>query len=155
MIRILFVCHGNICRSVMAEYILKKRVKDNGLSDEIVVDSAATSMEEIGNTIYPPAEKTLKAHAIPIGSHRARQITKKDYQQFDMIIVMDSANKRNVLRIVGEDPEGKIHHISEYASFSGDVQDPWYTGEFETVYRQINDGCEGLLWSIRRIMRDF
>ena len=138
----------------MAEFILKKRVKDNGLSDEIYVDSAATSMEEVGNPIYPPAEKMLKMHAIPMTVRRARQITKKDYQQFDLIIAMDSANIRNLKRMLGDDPDGKIHLISEYASFSGDVQDPWYTGDFETVYRQINDGCEGLLWSLRRIMRD-
>ena len=139
----------------MAEYILKKRVKDNGLSDEIFVDSAATSAEEIGNPIYPPAEKMLKSRAIPIGNHRARQVTRDDYQQFDLIIIMDSENLRSLTRIFGKDPEGKIRRISDYASFSGDVQDPWYTGDFDTVYRQINDGCEGLLWSLRRIMRDF
>ncbi|MBQ9909994.1 MAG: low molecular weight phosphotyrosine protein phosphatase [Lachnospiraceae bacterium] len=154
MIRILFICHGNICRSVMAEYILKKRVRDNSLSDEIFVDSAATSAEEIGNPIYPPAEKTLKSHAIPIGSHRARQVVRADYPQYDMIIAMDRENVRNLQRIFGSDPGGKIRLISEYASFSGEVEDPWYTGNFEKVYRQINDGCEGLMWSLRRIMRE-
>ncbi|MBP5224832.1 MAG: low molecular weight phosphotyrosine protein phosphatase [Lachnospiraceae bacterium] len=154
MIRILFICHGNICRSPMAEYILKKRVCDSGLSDEILADSAATSTEEIGNPVYPPAEKTLKAHAIPCPVRRARQVVKEDYQQFDMIIAMDRANVRNLNRIFGGDPEGKIRLISEYASFSGDVEDPWYTGAFETVYRQLCDGCEGLMRALRRRMRE-
>lgn len=133
MRRILFVCHGNICRSVMAEYILKNKTSD------IYCESAATSNEEIGNDIYPPAKRCLDRHNIKYDRHYARRVTSKDYDDFDEIYVMDRNNMRNILRIV-DDPKHKIQMLCDY-----DIEDPWYTDNFELVYEQINEGIDKLL----------
>lgn len=133
MRKVLFVCHGNICRSVMAEYILKNKCSD------IYCESAATSTEEIGNDIYPPAKRCLDFHNIKYDRHHARRVTKEDYDKFDEIYVMDSNNMRNILRIL-EDKDNKIKKLC-----SCDIEDPWYTGDFETVYTQINEGIDNIL----------
>ena len=148
MIRILFVCHGNICRSVIAEYLLKDMVRQAGLEKEFYIESAATSTEEIGCPVYPPARRILNEHGIECTGHRARQITRRDYDRFDLIVGMDYRNIRNMELTFSGDPEHKIHLLSEYGSFSGEVEDPWYTGNFEKVYDQIKDGLEGLLQSV-------
>ena len=137
MTRILFICHGNICRSVMAEYIFKNMVHE---SDEYYIESAAVSREELGNDIYPPAKAALKAHGVPFGKHSARQINKNDYDRFDKIYVMDESNMRRTLNIFGSDSEGKIKMLLERG-----ISDPWYTGEFESTYNDIVEGCEKIL----------
>ena len=146
MIRILFVCHGNICRSPMGEFILKDLVAREGLSEQFHIESAATSTEEIGNPVYPPARRKLAQHGISCAGKTARQLTAADYSRFDMLLGMDRANIRNMCRICGGDPEGKIHLMMDYAGRSGqEVADPWYTGDFETTWRDVLDGCQGLL----------
>jgi len=138
-IRVLFVCHGNICRSVMAEYMFKKMVHDLGLEDHYEIASAATSTEEIGCDIYPPAKRKLKEHGIPFDRHYARQVTKKDYQYYDKLICMDSNNMYNIHRMM-EDKDKKISMLLERS-----VADPWYTGDFETTYRDILEGLKKLV----------
>ena len=145
MISILFICHGNICRSAMAEYIMKEMVKKAGREKEFLIESAATSTEEIGNPVYPPARRVLNSHGIRCDGHAARQITRADYDRFDLLIGMDRWNIRNMERVFHGDPEKKIHLMSEFGHFSGEVDDPWYTGRFEEVYGQLEDGCSGLL----------
>ena len=148
MIRILFVCHGNICRSPMAEFILKDMVKKRHIEDDFVIASCATSTEEIyggiGNPVYPPAKEQLRLHGISCEGKRAVQLKKSDYGKYDLIIGMDSMNIRNMHRILGGDPEGKIHLLKDYTT-GGEVSDPWYSGDFETVYREIYEGCEAIL----------
>ena len=146
-IRILFVCHGNICRSAIAEYLMKDMLQKQGLRDRFYVESAATSTEELGCPVYPPARRVLNAHGIDCRGHAARQIVQGDYGRFDLLIGMDERNIWNMKRAFDGDPEGKIHLLSEYAHFSGEVEDPWYTGRFEKVYDQIQDGLEGILAS--------
>ena len=146
-IRILFVCHGNICRSAIAEYLMKDMIGKRGLRECFYVESAATSTEELGCPVYPPARRVLNAHGIDCRGHAARQIVRGDYSRFDLLIGMDERNIWNMKRAFGGDPEGKIHLLSEYAHFSGEVEDPWYTGRFEKVYDQIQDGLEGILAS--------
>ena len=146
MIRILFVCHGNICRSPMAEFILKALVKARGLEGQYHIESAAVSTEEIGNPVYPPAKRCLTQHGIPFdGGKRARQVTRADYGRFDRIIVMDASNLRWIRRIIPEDPEGKIHLMMSYTGMGRDVADPWYTGDFEEAFQDILEGCEAML----------
>ena len=146
MKKILFVCHGNICRSPMAEFVMKDLVKKAGLEQKFHIASAATSTEELGNPVYPPARRELAAHGIGCAGHAARQLTPADYAAYDLLIGMDRANLRNMRRICGGDPEGKIHLILEYAGRSGqEVADPWYTGDFETTWRDVLAGCRGLL----------
>ena len=145
MIKILFICHGNICRSPMAEFVMKDLVEKAGLSDKFQIESAATSTEELGNPVYPPARRKLKEHGIDCSGKTARQITKADYAKFDLLIGMDSANIRNMTRICGGDPDGKIHLLLEYAGRPGDVADPWYTRDFDAAWRDIEAGCKGLL----------
>ena len=146
MKKILFVCHGNICRSPMAEFVMKDLVKKAGLEQKFHIESAATSTEEIGNPVYPPARRELAAHGIGCAGHAARQLTRADYAAYDLLIGMDRANLRNMRRICGGDPEGKIHLILEYAGRSGqEVADPWYTGDFEATWRDVLAGCRGLL----------
>ena len=145
MIKILFICHGNICRSPMAECILKKLVKDAGREKEFYIDSAATSYEEYQNPIYSAARDILQRHDIPVAKHYARVIEKKDYAAFDLIIGMEQINIRNMLRIFGGDPEGKIHLLMDFTETPGEVDDPWYSRRFEEVYQQIYRGCRGLL----------
>lgn len=145
MTRILFVCHGNICRSPMAEFIMKDLVQKAGLEDQFHIASAATSAEEIGNPVYPPARRKLAEHSISCAGKTSRQLTKADYDPYDLLIGMDSENLRNMRRICGGDRDGKIRLLMEYTDRPGDVADPWYTGDFETTWRDVLAGCSGLL----------
>ena len=145
MKKILFVCHGNICRSPMAEFVMKKLVCERGIADQFEIASAATSTEEIGNGVYPPVRQLLKTHGIDCAGKTARQLTKKDYSAYDLLIGMDSANFRNMHRICGGDPDGKIRLLLDYTDRPGNVADPWYTGDFESTWRDINEGCRGIL----------
>ena len=137
MIRILFVCHGNICRSPMAEFVMKELVRRAGRQDEIYVESAAVSTEEIGNPVYPPARRILELHGIPVERHAARQMTKADYAAFDLIVGMDRRNLAGMRRIAGGDPEGKLRLLLDYADRPGDVADPWYTGRFDETWDDV------------------
>lgn len=148
MKRIMFVCHGNICRSPMAEFIFKNMLEENGLSRGFFVASSATSSEEIswngvGNPVYPPARAELKRHGIDCTGKRAVRLTREDYEEYDLFIGMDSSNIRNMHRIFGSDPQGKIRKMMDYTS-RGDVADPWYSDRFDIAYRDIFDGCKGL-----------
>ena len=145
MKRILFVCHGNICRSPMAEFVMKDLAAKAGMADAFQIDSAATSREEIGCPVYPPARRKLAEHGIACGGHAARQMTRHDYDSYDLLIGMDSANLRNMRRICGGDPDGKLHLLLDYTGHPGDVADPWYTGDFEATWRDVLAGCMGLL----------
>ncbi len=145
MIKILFICTGNICRSPMAEYIFKKMLSERNLSDRFEVSSAATSREEIGNGVYPPAKRKLNSVGISCDGHHARQVTKSDYDYYDYLIVMEQYNIRNLLRIIGSDSSHKVHKLLEFAGSNADIDDPWYTGDFETAYREIVEGLEGFL----------
>ena len=147
--KIMFVCHGNICRSPMAEFIFRDMVRRMKLSDEFSVSSSATSTEEIwgdiGNPVYPPAKAELLKHGITCEGKRAVQLKKSDYDKYDLFVGMDSMNIRNMNRILGGDPEFKIRKLMEFTDRGGDVADPWYSGRFDVAYRDIYDGCEGLL----------
>ena len=145
MIKILFICHGNICRSPMAEFILKYLVEERGLSSEFYIASAATSTEEIGSRVHHGTAAILDRLGIDYSEKRARQMTCKDYQEYDMLIGMDDWNMRNMSRIAGGDPEGKLHLLRDFTDRPGEVADPWYTRNFEVTYRDVMDGCEGLL----------
>lgn len=150
MTRICFCCHGNICRSVSAEYILQEMVNQAHVADTFFIDSAATSMEEIGNSIYPPMERALRKKGIPIGNHRARQLRRSDYGKFDLIIGMDEENMYYMHRILGDDLENKIHYLMEYTDRPNHkIDDPWYTREFDLCAEEITEGCRGLLEHIR------
>lgn len=144
MIKVLFVCHGNICRSAMAENVFRELLRERGI-DWVSVDSAATSREEIGNPIYPPARAKLEQEGIPVCDHRARQLTKKDYRVFDWLIGMDAANMRNMAKLCGGDPEGKMHLFLALAGENREIADPWYTGNFEQTFNDVARGCEALL----------
>ena len=143
--RILFVCHGNICRSPMAEFVMKDLVKKAGVAQQFLIESAATSTEEIGNSVYPPARRKLAEHGISCQGKTARQMTRLDYGRYDLLIGMDSWNIRNMRAISGGDPEGKIRMLMDYTNRPGDVADPWYTGDFEATWRDVLEGCEALL----------
>ena len=145
MTKILFVCHGNICRSVMAECIFAHKARKRGISAEFAVSSAATSREEVGNPIYPPAARKLREKGVPLLPHRARQMTAADYEQYDLLIGMEECNLRNMRRITLGDPQGKMRRLLDFTARPGDVDDPWYTGDFETAWRDIDAGCEALL----------
>ena len=148
MKKILFVCHGNICRSPMAEFVMKDLVQKAGLSDHFYIESAATSTEEIGNEVYPPAKRKLAEHGISCKGKTARQMTRSDYQRFDLLIGMDDWNIRNMIRIAGGDPEGKIRKLLDYTARKGNVADPWYTGDFDATWRDVTEGCHELLKSV-------
>lgn len=150
MTKILFVCHGNICRSPMAEFVMKKLVRDRGLGRDFEIASAATSREEIGNPVYPPARRKLSEHGISCSGKTAVQITSADYRRYDCIILMDSNNRRNLRRIIPDDPEGKVHMLMDFTDRPRDVADPWYTGDFERTWQDISDGCAALLEHILR-----
>ena len=158
MTKILFVCHGNICRSPMAEFCLKDMAARQGAAGRFEIESAATSREELGNPVYPPARRKLLSAGIGtpdnelgVSRKRSRLLTKADYGRFDLIICMERYNVRNALRILGSDPEGKIHLLMEYADGADageaprDVADPWYTGDFDEAWQDVRAGCEGLL----------
>ena len=145
MKKLLFVCHGNICRSPMAEFVMKTLVQEQGLSYCYEIASAATSTEEIGNPVYPPARRMLAAHGISCAGKTARQMTKQDYTYYDLLIGMDHANLRNMRRICGGDPDGKLHLLLDYTSRPGEVADPWYTDDFQATWEDVTEGCQGLL----------
>jgi len=145
MTRVLFVCHGNICRSPMAEFVMKDMVEKAGLAREIRVASAATTTEEIGNPVYPPARGKLAEHGISCEGKTTRQMCWPDYERFDLIIGMDQENLYDMRRICQGDPEGKIHLLMDFTDRPGDVADPWYTRDFEATWRDVEDGCRGLL----------
>ena len=147
MIKILFVCHGNICRSPMAEFVMKDLVKKEGREKEFLIESAATSTEEIGNPVHRGTRQKLAQFNISVSGKIARQMTKKDYEEFDYIIAMDSFNTRNIARIV-EDKDGKVSKLLNFAGEKGDIADPWYTGNFDETYDDILRGCKGLLKSL-------
>lgn len=145
MTKILFVCHGNICRSPMAEFVMKDLVKKAGQAEQFEIASAATSTEEIGNPVYPPARRKLAEHGISCQGHAARQLQRADYNRYDLIIGMDRANLCNMLRICGGDPEGKLSLLMDHTAHGGEVADPWYTGDFEATWQDVNLGCRALL----------
>ena len=146
MIRILFICHGNICRSAAAEMIMRDLVRQAGLEKRICADSAAATTEEIGNDIYPPMKRTLLAHGVPCAAHAARQLTRADGARYDLLIGMDRENLRDMRRILGPEAEGKIRMLMEFAGFpQREVSDPWYTRDFERAYQDVLAGCRALL----------
>ena len=145
MTRILFLCHGNICRSPMAEFVMKDIVKKAGLETQFHIESSATSTEEIGNPVYPPARRKLAEHGISCAGKTARQLTRSDYDRYDLLIGMDRANLRNMQRICGGDSGGKMHLLLDYTGHPGDVADPWYTDDFEATWQDVLEGCTSLL----------
>lgn len=144
MHRILFICHGNICRSTMAQFVFEELVRRAGLEGEFTIDSAATSREEIGNPPHRGTVAKLREVGIPVGAHRARQITRNEYENWDLIAYMDRENERGLDRILNGDPNGTCHKLLEFAGSNRDVADPWYTGDFDTTYRDIAEGCSAL-----------
>lgn len=145
MIKVLFVCHGNICRSPMAEFVFSDMVNKKGLADQFHIDSAATSTEETGNGVHYGTRRKLQQEGIPMWDHRAKQMTRKDYDKFDYIIGMDQWNLRNMLRILKNDPDGKVHLLLDYSRHPRDIADPWYTGNFDVTYDDVTEGCRTLL----------
>ena len=145
MLDILFICHGNICRSPLAEFVMKDLTERQGLAGKFQIASAATSREELGNDIHPGTRRVLEREGIPFSSRQARQITQSDYEAYDYIIAMDRANLRNLERLLGGDPEGKFFLFLEFAGEHRDIADPWYTGNFDETYRDIKQGCTALL----------
>ena len=150
MTKILFVCLGNICRSPMAEFVMKDLVRKAGLESQFEIASAATSYEEYGNPVYPPAKRKLAEHGIDCTGKTARPLEKKDYSRYNLLIGMDSSNIRNMLRICGGDPEGKIHLLLEYAGRTDGIADPWYTGNFDATWNAVEEGCTALLQQLLR-----
>lgn len=145
MVRILFVCHGNICRSPMAEFVMKDLVEKRGLSGQFFIESAATSTEEIGNPVHRGTRKILDRLGISCAEKRARQLKRTDYDTFDYLIGMDEANVRNMNRICGGDPETKIYKLLDFTDEPRSISDPWYTGDFEATFHDVRDGCDSLL----------
>ena len=146
--KILFVCHGNICRSPMAEFVFRKIAEERGVSDKFEVASRATNPDELGSPVYPPARRELSRHGISADGKYAVQLTRLDYDRYDLLIGMDNANIRNMHRLFGSDPNGKIRKLMDYTSRPGDVDDPWYSGKFDVTYRDIYDGCQALISSL-------
>ena len=145
MIKILFVCHGNICRSPMAEFVMKDLIAKSGLEERFYVESAAVSAEELGNPVYPPARRELAAHGISCAGKTARQMTRADYERFDYLICMDNSNLRRMEQICGGDPAQKMSLLLDHTTRPGNVADPWYTGDFSATWRDVLDGCAALL----------
>ena len=150
--KIMFVCHGNICRSPMAEFLFRDLAEKRGVAEQFVIASSATSTEEIwngvGNPVYPPARAELEKHGLSCGGKRAVQLKKSDYPNYDLFVGMDSANLRGMLRIFGGDPEGKVRRLMDYTARGGDVADPWYSRRFDVAYRDILEGCTALLQAV-------
>ena len=150
MIHILFICHGNICRSTMTQSVMWDMIVKEGLSSSFHVDSAATSREEIGNGVHYGTKSILREKGVPCIEHYARQMMKSEYSEYDYLIVMDTNNIRNIMRIIGSDPEKKVYKLLEFAGSSRDIADPWYSGDFETTYNDVVEGCRGLLDYIKK-----
>lgn len=145
MIKVLFICHGNICRSTMAQYVLQDMLEKENKSADFYIDSAATSYEEIGNPVHHGTRAKLASEGIYCGDHRARRMTRQDYDDYDFIIGMDTENIRNIMRIIGKDTENKVYKLLAFAGESGDIADPWYTGNFDVTYDDVVRGCRGLI----------
>lgn len=145
MIKIMFVCHGNICRSPMAEFVFNDMVRKRGLADKMLARSSATSTEEIGNDVHRGTRRILDKYGVSYSPREAVQLTRSDYADYHLIVGMDSYNIRNMIRIFGSDPDGKVVRLLDLTSRSGDVADPWYTGDFEATYRDVREGCEALI----------
>ena len=145
MTRILFICHGNICRSTMAQFVMEELVRRAGREDEFVIDSAATSSEELGNPPHHGTVAKLRAEGVPVGRHRARRMRREEYDSWDHIVYMDAENARGLGRILGGDPDGKVSRLLDWTARPRDVADPWYTGDFDATYRDVRAGCEALL----------
>lgn len=151
MTKILFVCLGNICRSPMAEFVMKDLVRQAGLEWKYEIASAATSSEELGNPVYPPARRKLAEHGLSCAGKTARRLTQSDYDEYDLLIGMDRMNYRNMQRLYGGDPRGKIHLLMDYTNRPGEVADPWYTGDFEATWQDVLEGCRGLLGTLEQV----
>lgn len=145
MKKVLFLCHGNICRSTMAEFVMKELVRQAGRETEILVDSKACRTDEIGSDTHPGTKTALTAHNIPFTKRKARQIQRADYDTYDYLVAMDDENMRDLMRLTGNDPQGKCHLLLSYAGESREVADPWYTGNFEVTYQDVDKGCRALL----------
>ncbi|MCI8376190.1 MAG: low molecular weight phosphotyrosine protein phosphatase [Lachnospiraceae bacterium] len=154
MIKVLFCCHGNICRSPMAQFVMQDLVNKQGLSDHFYIDSAATSTEEIGNGVHYGTRGKLKEVGVPLGNHRSTQLKRSDYDQYDYILGMDQWNRKNMLRILREDPKEKVALLLDYSEHPRDIADPWYTGNFDVTYDDILEGCKALLAHILREDKD-
>lgn len=150
MIRVLFICHGNICRSPMAEFLMKELVRQAGQAEAFCIASAATSAEELGNPVYPPVRRKLAEHGIDCTGKTARQLTRRDYEDWDLLIGMDEENMAGMRRLFGGDPEGKLHMLLEYAGLHRGVADPWYTRDFDAAWQDVTVGCTALLTRLSR-----
>ncbi len=155
MKKILMICHGNICRSTMAEFVMKDKIRKAGLEDVYYIESAATSREEIGNDTHPGTKRKLTEAGIPFTKRRARQVTKQNYNEFDYLVIMDQNNYRNLFRIIGDDPEGKVYKLLDFAGKDRDIADPWYTGNFDDTYDDVVEGCQALLEYLENKQGDF
>ena len=153
LIKVLFICHGNICRSPMAEVVMREMVERAGMEELVHVASAATSSEEIGNPVYPPARRELARHGLSCAGKTARRMTARDYEEYDYIVYMERYNLKNLLRIV-DDAQGKMRPLMSFVGSGEDIDDPWYTGDFAGVYRQIERGCRGRLEELKRELRE-
>lgn len=150
MKRILFICHGNICRSPMAEFVFRDRAAQRGAAGQFFVASAATSDEEIGNPVHPGTVRVLRARGVPMAPHRAARLTRADYGEYDLLLGMDTGNLRQILRITGGDPDDKVRRLLDYTARPRDIADPWYTGDFDATYRDVREGCDALLDALLR-----
>ena len=151
MIKVLMICHGNICRSPMAEYVLQDMVRKRHLDSRFHIESAATSREEIGNDVHYGTKGKLAEAGIPCPRRKARQVTKADYADFDWLLIMDGNNHRNLMRIIGTDPEGKVYGLLDFSKRPRDIADPWYTGNFDVTYDDVVEGCETFLTHLKDI----